>query len=101
MLFRLIRSFFQAMGIHLSEPNQKFSFNAKNVLISSSIALFFISSTAFFLFEANSIDEYGLSFYGSATELAVFVTFQINIFYMAKILRIFEKFEKLIEKSSV
>lgn len=99
-IFQLVCGFFQTMGIYLREPNQVFSFNFNNILISSSIAVNFISVTAFFLFEAKSIDEYGLSFYGSTTGLAVFIVFHINIFHMGKIIRTFEIFEKLIEKSN-
>lgn len=61
--FKFIRELFETMGLHPYQSNQNHSYNWRNSLILLFLVLMFIASTAFLLFEANSIDEFGKSFY--------------------------------------
>lgn len=65
--FKLIREIYQTAGIHPCEPNERGCFNFRNSFISVTLSIVFIVSTVFLLCDANTIDEYGSSFYISTT----------------------------------
>lgn len=99
-LFQSLRQYYQTMGIYLPKnTNQGCSVNRK-----SSFFLFFyiqliISSMLFFSYKAESVLEFGASFYAVISELFCTWYFLIKMFQMPKILKLIEAFEKFIEKS--
>lgn len=66
-LFKYIRKIYQVTGVIPSESNRK-------LLFFFSLAQFSFSTTAYLLFEANSITEYGMGLYTSTT-IAIFSFF--------------------------
>lgn len=59
----------------------------------------FISATAFFLFEAKSVYEFGATLYASLTEFLTFVIFNIILCKMPEISSLIENLENFIRKS--
>lgn len=89
----------QIMGILPSEQNPRCSFNLITLLISSPAILFFISSMAFLLFKAQSIQEYRDSFFATTSSFASLVNFTIIIWKMPNYLKLIKKFEGFVQKS--
>lgn len=58
--FESVRKFFQTIGIYPPNPNQINPFNWKIVSIFWYIALVSTSTLSFFLFEAKSLQDYGV-----------------------------------------
>lgn len=98
-LFHSLRQLYQMLGIYSSETNQNFLFNWKIVFIASSMILFFIGSFAFFLWEAETVDDYGSSFYTSISQLCTTNYYLILVWRMPAILELFKNFEDFIESS--
>lgn len=98
-LFQSVRKFYQNIGIYPSQPNQNCSPNAKNILIFSSLILLGILSSAFFLFQAKSIGEYGFSFYTSISELNIAVVVTLLALEMPKLLNLIDGMEQFITRS--
>lgn len=97
-LFQSLQKFYRITGIYPSSSNRNHSVNWKILLILLSLIQFAVLTGVFFITEANSIDEYGTSFYGSISALLGVVDFLINIWKMANILRLIGKFEEFINK---
>lgn len=99
-LFQSVHQFYHDMGIYPSQPNQNRKPNAKNVFVLLSAIQLCITSLAFFLFEANSITEYGISFYMSLSELTITVYFLIVAWKIPKNLKLIDEMEQFITKST-
>ena len=87
------------MGIYSEQSNQTFSFNLKILFFSLSVFLIFTSDFAYFLFQAELIQEYGISFYSCLSELYTLSDLVLTIWQMSTILKLIEMCEKFIEKS--
>lgn len=99
-LFQSVRTFYQKIGIkHSSKSQQYSSYNCKNLFAFFAITQIFTTSTAFFLFEAKTLQEYSTSFYGSITELDCLIYFATNFFKLRNILDLIENYDKFIAKS--
>lgn len=62
--------------------------------------LLFSSTTAFLLFKANSVTEYGASFSGGVMILANILYFIANILKMSNTTELIAEFEDFVEKST-
>lgn len=98
-LFQSLQKLYHATGIYPSQPHRNCSINWKILFILLSQIQFAILTGAYFLIEANSIDEYGASFYGSISAFVGTVFFLINFSKMNKILRLIGKLQEFITKS--
>lgn len=99
-LFQYYQKFNQAVGIYSRQSDQNSnSINSKNVILIVSIAQFFVSSTAFLLFDAKSILDYGISVSALLVEISVTVYMLILIYQMEKTLKFIENCEQFLEKS--
>lgn len=101
-LFHNVQIFFKTMGFN-NNPSQ--SYHQKNFpsakswfLLIASVQLF-LSSLAFFLFEARTTDEYGISFFMSITILSVTINILTVAWKIDKILKLIAKNEEFLEKS--
>lgn len=100
-LFQSLRKFIRMLGIHPSQPNQRYSFSLKSVAIFMTLILLFASSTAYFLFKAETIPEYAQCFYMSATALCITINFLTLCLEMRNILKLIEKYEEFIQKGEI
>lgn len=99
-LFLTVKKFYETLGIHLPQPNQKYSiFNAKNLFILFILIQMCLTSTAFVLFKAKSEFEYGFPTYVSITEVLSIIYLCIQMWKIEDILKLMKKCDEFIEKS--
>lgn len=99
-LFQYLQTRYQWIGIYPSQQNQTSgSFNLKNSIFIVVFVQMLLASVAFFIFKAEKPFDYGFSFIGIISELAMSVYYPIIIFKMSDILALIEKYEEFIERS--
>lgn len=102
-LFRYVQKYYRMVGIsppsNSSPHHQRPPFNVNNTLSLIFLTLGTILAFAYFLFEADSIEEYSRSFYGSISSLELVVYFIINFLKIQSTLKLIRKLEKFIETS--
>lgn len=98
-LFRSVRQIYQEMGIYPTQSNQTAAPYARYLFNLLSMIIFSISSSAFFLFEATAIQEFGITFYAACAGLTMSAALVIKSSKMLKIVKLFEKMEEFIAKS--
>lgn len=94
-----IRNVLQTLSIDAPRPGQKCRFNSRNLLIVTVQALTFISASAFLLFRANSIAEFGTSFSGCVMVSTNIIYYSTNIVQIKNILKLIDHYEGFIEMS--
>lgn len=97
-LFQFVQNGYQIMGIYPSQSNRNVLLNAKNVYFSLTMIEMIISSMAFFVFQAESIEEFGQSFFVSITILYALVGLLITIWKIPNILMLIEHFDEFVGK---
>lgn len=98
-MFQPIQKLYQTVGINLPLSNRRYPLNARNLFYLLSFLPMFISSTSLFLFKANNIIDYTISFYVFLTELVSLIQFTIELYKVPMTIELIEKFEKQMEKS--
>lgn len=98
-LFWSLRRFYQLVGLQPKRNSRVCLMNWRNVFISFIIMAMFLSTTSFFLFEANSIQNMGISWYISITELLIAIIWWTLIHQISNLFRLIEAVDKSIEKS--
>lgn len=84
--------------MHPPESNQ-FPFNWRYSLIIFNLAIATIISGGFFILDANTVREYGDSFYVTMTSFTSLSMYLIHIFNMGKVLKLMENFDGFIQGS--
>lgn len=92
--FKLIRELFRKMGIHLCQSNQNRTYNLRNSFILIILAQMFVASAVFLLFEADSIEGYGQSFYLTATSLLLLFLWPYFIHNMDNLFHLMNQMDK-------
>lgn len=99
--FQFNRKLYERVGI-CPRPNTWFgSYNLRNSMMLLCLSMMLMASTAFLLFQANSMQEYGAAFYVSVSELANIVCIMVTIPKMASIFSLMEKCEEFVEKGQL
>lgn len=100
-LFRNVRKFYQTLGIYppIQSHHQAFSLNGKNLFFLLSLVVPFTFAVAYFLFRAQSIQEFGIPFCASVIILSSFGINVIQIWRSAETYQLIEHFEHFINKS--
>lgn len=100
ILFQLVRKYFKRMGIYLQRPNQRnSSINCITFIYFTAFAQAIISSAAFILFEAETVVEYGFTFYVLTIACVASAAISIVHWNVGNIIAFVESFEAFIEKS--
>lgn len=94
-MFVFIRKSYEITGIY---PHQTCSYNWRNSTELLFMSMMFVASTAFLLFQANSFEEYGSSFYISAAALMHIGCLPTIIPQADDIFALMNKFEEFVEK---
>lgn len=97
--FQAIRTFYQRLGVCSPQYDQTYSCNSRIVFVYLTIIMVFMSETAYCVFEAHSIIDYGKSFYAFTMRITVFWEFLTTIWQMSNILNLMGQYELFIEKS--
>lgn len=88
------------MEIFPSHPTENNTFNYKVLIILMPILIFSISSLAYMIFQAETIEDFEDSFLIASASFATALNFSIIVFWkMTKMFKMIESFEKIIEKS--
>lgn len=99
-LFSFIRKYRHVLGLYSLDTSQNVSsFNSRNWIYIISYVLFFVPSVAFFLYDAKSMQEYGISFYSASMAFFLMCIYTQMVVQMKNICHFTESFEQLIEKS--
>lgn len=98
-LFKFIRKTFQFIGFHALASNQSHRINSKIWINIFCLAQFLFSTTAFLLFDANSMMEYGMEFFTCITLIATMILYLTLVWQMGNILNYIENCEQFIGKS--
>ena len=87
------------MSIYCDQTNKIRPFNSTTFIFLLSNTLLFLSTFAYLLFDAETLQEYGFSICGALTALNILMIFLIKIWRMPNILHLIEMCEAFIEKS--
>lgn len=98
-LFRHIRKCFKIQGVYAVQSNRKCLLNPRNLFILFFLLQMFLSSLAYFLYEAKSIGEYADTFFMIFTTVVCVIFFSIGILKMSRIHKLIGEFEEFINKS--
>lgn len=98
-LFQFAQELFQMLGIRLPKQNEILSFRSRNIFFLFCYTQLSISMAAFFLFEANTMLEYGSSFFMSLTQFCIAMDYLVLMWRFPNILELIADFEDFIEKS--
>lgn len=101
-LFITQRKLYKTLGFDIYQSQlcqSKCLSSAKSLFFLISSLQLFISTTAFFLYEAQTADEYGMSFYISITILAVAINATSVAWQIDKIFILMRNYEEFIDKS--
>lgn len=99
-LFQSSRELFHLIGTHPSQLSNG-SYNLRSVVALLFITMNMLSSGAFFIFKADNVQDYGISFYTFMTaliNLACYPSFRNN---MTTIFELMDEFEAFIEQSKL
>lgn len=101
-LFCFAHKFYQKIGVYQpTQLKQNQPFNLINTLLLYNLLQFGITTGAFFLFEATSLDEFGLTFYETLTVLSLAFYHVTNIYQIGNVLKLIENFEEFIGTSKL
>lgn len=100
-LFQCVQTFYRMLGVYPPQHGQISALNPKNLLIICNLAQGFMLIGAFALFRAKTVREFGDCYYTSTTSLSHSIYVSIHIWKMAKILKLIERFERIIQKSEL
>lgn len=94
------RKCYGLVGIPPLQPDKDApSSNSKNLIIVTSLTVWFLSSAVFFVNEANSMIDFGLSFFAASAAVAMNCLY-LDIIWRIKIIHAFiEDCERFIEQS--
>lgn len=98
-LFQQIIGFYQMLGILLPQPNPNYKHKLKTLIFLFSFIQMFMSTGAFFLYEAKSLREHVETLNLPITEIVSAIYILVSKWKMAEILKLCEEFEGFIEKS--
>lgn len=98
-LFQSVQKFQRIQGIYPLQPHQRTPFNGKNLLILFCVAQMFLSASAFFIFKAQSMYEFGLTLYASLTEVLTFVCITTTLWKIVEVSKFIENTENFVNKS--
>lgn len=104
-LFESVQKFYQTMGLLGSIPCemgiQSSKSNSKSLFFLFSMTLLLSSVTAFLLLEVTNMKGFGMSFYGTTTDLNILIDFVITVWQMPTIVNLIKVSEKFIEQSKL
>lgn len=99
-LFKFIQKILQFTGIFPPSSNLNCgSLNLRNCILSFCLVQFLGSSLVYLVFGANSMHQYGITFFICVTVILFLITHMIALWQRENILNYIENCERFIEKS--
>lgn len=96
-LFQELRKYGGNLGMHALDPNNKNPFNPRNTTFLIIYGLYFISSSAYLLFTANTFREYAMCFFIWLTLLFMNLGFLTMIFTSPILFNVADLIEEMID----
>lgn len=96
-LFKATRKYAAWVGMYELDWNEKSSFNRRNVGVLLIFGLYFVSATAFILFDATTFHEYTESFFGWITLGFVYSATLIMIIKLQDLFLLIKHVEQTVE----
>lgn len=93
--FRRIYTPFGMLGIHSAQGH---SIGAKSVMVLLLLGQYILSTAAYFLFEAKTIEEYSESFYILTTAALILFIVSVMIFKKVNIFQFIDDLREIIQK---
>lgn len=102
-LFQTVLELYETMKIHEQQQSNRIPswFNFKNLFFFLSMIVMIITSAAYFLFRANTVQEYSDTFYVALTVATCLCCIFIGISEISNISKLISIFETFIEKSKL
>lgn len=102
-LFQFIQNYLSAIGVHKPEPKQidRPFFNSKNWIFISCVTPMLISSLAFFVYQAKTAFDFGLSFYYSSCLICGGIFYIIYVWKIENVSEFIENCETFVEQSKL
>lgn len=100
-LFSLNRKLYKSMGLLASPSSPSCRSKILNIFLFISTVLLFITTSAYFLFEANTADDRGVTFFISMANLFTMINIVSTALQIDKILLLINNYEQFITKSSL
>lgn len=97
-LFQSLKQYYYDIGIFPSHRQPNHCFNWKKVFILCVLMLTFVAMLLYFLYEANSIVELAITFYGFSSILTAVINNVISVLKRDQIFQLFKNFDEFIEK---
>lgn len=98
-LFRSLHGFYREIGINLRQSNEKWSLNWRNLFVLFFLLAMTIAIVAFLLFNAKSVIEFGLGFYGCVTTICCTMNLLLLLWQSTDISKLIESSSEFIGKS--
>lgn len=96
-LFQSVQKFAEAMGISSIHFHRSNLIQPKCLFFLFSFVHHFIGLTAFFFYQAKTIQEFDIALHGMLTEFLLIVSFLIKVSHSANISAYFDHLDKFIE----
>lgn len=100
-IFKFFRKVSKMVGFYPSQLNPNCPFNCRNLSVLLSMTTLGLSTAAFCLFKARSIQNLGISFFTANTEFIVVISYLSVIYKMTNVFDLIEKCHEFIEKSEL
>lgn len=98
-LFRRVQTYFRALGLHApSIVNKNCAFNRRNLFFISVFVGPFCPVSSYLIFKANTVYEYGITFYTSIILIHLIVDFAIIMCELGNILKLIKQYEIFLMK---
>ena len=101
LLFNMVQKNFKTIGIYPSQSRGICLCNSRYLFLVFSFIQMIFSSLAYLIFQADTADQYGISFYVTITILTQFFQFVIITQKMPKILNLIEDYKAFVLKSKL
>lgn len=98
-LFHLVQNCYQTMGIYEPPQSNHLTIILRKLFFILSMMLMLFSNIGYFFYDANSISEYGNSFFTSNAQINTLIAYLISAWQMPNITKLIESYEKFIERS--
>lgn len=101
-LFQSVQKSFNEAGFIAPESNRdRCTLSRKNQLHLCSLGLLLVSTSTFFLFEANSVYELGASYTGTNVANIILLFLIVFLYKMRSVLELIDRYELFVQKSKI
>lgn len=98
-LFQFVKNCYETVGIYEAPQSNRRKIILRKYFFVLSMTLMFTSNIGYFFCNANTISEYGNSFFIANAELLTLIVYLIGAWQIPNIIKLITSYEKFIEQS--